>query len=129
MIGRRLTLLVTAVLLIQSPGCQKNPYCSVSGTVTYQGKRVPRGEIRFTPDHNRGNQGPAVVARIIDGQYATPDGKGIVGGAYLIRINGYDAPQASNDPTAPDFGQPLFETVVQNADLKAEDQVHDIVIE
>lgn len=111
-------------------GCEQSPYSNVSGAVTYKGQPVPNGEIRLTPDSNQGNVGPAVVAMIKDGTYATREGKGIVGGKYQVRIMGYKARIQSDDPTAPEFGPPLFKTQTQFAEFPpGEDCVHDIVLE
>lgn len=80
-----------AVLLITS-GCGSPASASyeVSGTVTYDGKPIPRGNIVFTPDSKAGNTGPGTVAEIKDGKFETPDGKGVVGGKYILLVTGYD---------------------------------------
>jgi hypothetical protein len=98
----------------------------VSGTVTFEGKPVPKGLIFFDPDVTKGGSGGQGFANILDGKYNTADkGKGVRGGAYTVRINGFDGKEA---PEAP-FGAALFpehteakelpkETSVQNFDLK-----------
>lgn len=122
-----LAVLIAATMI----GCNGNALTNVSGTVTYQGTPVASGEIRLTPDSNAGNQGPAVVAMIRDGKYKTPKDKGVVGGAYQLRIMGYGAAPKSDDPTASEFGDMLFETQHQTAEFPEgeEEYVHNITIE
>lgn len=62
----------------------------VSGEVRYEGQLVPAGEIVFRPNTNKGNDGPGSVARIRDGRYETEPGRGVVGGAYVVEIVGFD---------------------------------------
>src|SRR5262249_49969161 len=63
----------------------------VSGTVTYQGKPVPVGQIVFEPDASAGNSGQAAFAKIKDGHYDTRlDGQGTLGGPHQVRIHGRD---------------------------------------
>lgn len=80
----------------------------VSGRVTYKGEPVPKGFVTFMPDTSKGNSGPGGGAAIVDGQYRTEPGKGIVGGPHLVRIVGYDgvATQESGEEL-PD-GKSLF---------------------
>jgi hypothetical protein len=87
-------------------GCKgdSGPY-RVSGTVTFQGKSVPAGEIFFDPDVAAGNGGAQGYARVRDGRFDTAEGgRGIQGGAYVIRIGGYDGASATELP----LGKPLF---------------------
>ncbi len=59
---------------------------SVSGAVSLGGRPVPAGEVVFEPDASKGNNGPGSVVRIRDGRYQTEPGRGVVGGAYVVRI-------------------------------------------
>ena len=111
---------------VLSIGCGDDGKFTVIGTVTYKGQPVPAGEIRFTPD--KGNKGPIILVRIKDGKYETPKDKGIVGGAYQLRVSGYGAAGNSNDPTAPDFGKQLFETYREDVEFPKEDFEHNIEI-
>lgn len=121
---------VAAVIAVFICGCSADPYSKVSGTVTFKGEPVPKGEIRFTPDSTQGNKGPSVTAIIRDGKYETPSEKGIVGGKYQLRIMGYGVAKATNDPTASEFGDSLFRTQHQSAEFpKGEDVEHDVVVE
>lgn len=70
----------------------------VSGQVQFDGKPLPAGKIYFTPDASRGNQGPQGTATIENGKYDTEETRfGIVGGPYIVRIEGYDGIQPPND--------------------------------
>ena len=54
----RWRMALTAALLVGTSGCGLGdglPRYRVSGTVTYDGKLVPKGFITFTPDTSRGN--------------------------------------------------------------------------
>ena len=91
----------------------------VSGTVTFEGRPIPKGLIFFDPAP--GTPGTQGFANIEDGRFDTsvPDkGRGIRGGAYLIRILGFDGKEA---PEAP-FGQPLFPEHELTRDLPAQNQ-------
>ena len=78
----------------------------LSGTVTYDGKPIPQGMIKFTPA--KGTKGPQGNAQIVDGKYNTQEqgGSGVVGGAYKITVSGFDG-KADPDKELP-MGQPLF---------------------
>lgn len=110
-------------------GCRDDGKYAVSGIVTFKGEPVPAGEIRFTPDMSKGHNGPVVLAKIKEGRYETPRDKGVVGGPYQLRVSGYGASGNSKDPSAPDFGRPLFPTHRQSVELPKEDHEHNIVIE
>jgi hypothetical protein len=73
-------------------GCDGEKTYNISGTVTYQGKPVPTGQIVFEPDASAGNKGAAAFAKIKDGHYdtSTGDSRGTVGGPHLVRIQGRD---------------------------------------
>lgn len=80
----------------------------VSGKVTYKGKPVPKGFITFEPDSSKGNEGPGGGAEIVDGEYSTESGKGVLGGPYRVKIVGYDGvPTRQSGEELPD-GKPLF---------------------
>jgi hypothetical protein len=103
-------LIVVALLTMTCPGCGGSGphYHTISGTVTFQGSPVPMGEVSLTPNQAEGNTGPTVVCQIADGHYHSPPGKGVVGGAYIAVISGFQKPPASRDPTASEFGKRLF---------------------
>jgi len=86
--------------------------------VTYNGKPIPKGVIHFDPQGG----GPAGFANIVDGKYDTGQGKGVRGGAYDIRVNGFDGKEA---PEAP-FGQALFPEYTGTKDLPSADSTYDL---
>ena len=126
----QLNLWLAIVGLAILSGCgSEDARFTVSGTVTYRGKPVPMGEVQFMPDSTQGNRGPAVMATIEDGKYETPDGKGVVGGPYVLLITGYAKAVPSNDPTASAYGPELFRQTRQDFDFPREDCTHDITVE
>ena len=61
----------------------------VSGTVTLDGQPVTAGQVLFQPDPGAGNSGAPGFAPIREGKYDTKaDGKGTIGGAHIVRIEG-----------------------------------------
>ncbi|MDA1015614.1 MAG: hypothetical protein O3A00_14320 [Planctomycetota bacterium] len=80
----------------------------VSGEVTFAGKPVPSGTIMFVPDNAAGNSGPGGMAVIKDGRYET-NGKGVVGGAYIVKIEGYDGVPVRESGEELADGKPMFE--------------------
>ncbi len=95
----------------------------VSGTVTYNGKPIPKGLIFFDPRVD----GPQGFANIVDGKYDTSQqGKGVRGGStYNVRVNGFTGIEANEAP----FGQPLFPEYTGVKELPAEDSTFDLDIQ
>lgn len=88
----------------------------VAGTVNYDGKPIPKGVIHFEPDVTKGETGQAGFANIVNGQFTTAkEGKGVRGGAYVVRVNGFDGKEAAEAP----FGQWLFPEHTEKRDLPA----------
>ena len=109
-VGWLLMIAATAV------GCGGGPRVyELSGTVTYQGKPVPAGNIVFEPDTSQGNQGAPGYAKIKNGQYDTRQngGEGTVGGPHLVRIIGLDGVARGELVN----GSPLFPEFNTTADL------------
>jgi hypothetical protein len=95
----------------------------VSGTVTYDGKPIPKGLIFFDPDASKGTDGRQGFANIIHGKYDTAEnGQGVRGGAYHVRVNGFDGIEANEAP----FGQALFPEYTGAADLPKADSTYDL---
>jgi hypothetical protein len=93
----------------------------VSGTVNHDGKPIPKGLIFFDPQAD----GPQGFANIANGSYDTAlEGQGVRGGAYNIRVNGFDGKEANEAP----FGQPLFPEYTGTKDLPQEDSKFDLDI-
>jgi len=93
MIRTRASLAVLAILPpLAFASCGGDRTYNLSGTVTFQGKPVPAGQIIFEPDPSAGNKGPAAFAKIKDGRYDTSldNGQGTIGGPHLVRIHGRD---------------------------------------
>ena len=116
-----------ALALVAVPfaaGCFKGgpPEYHLSGSVTFQGKPVPAGQLFFDPDYARGNDGPAGFAYIKDGRYDTrAGGKGVVGGPHTVRIHGADGKPDAELPV----GRPLFREYAAKAALPRQDGTHD----
>lgn len=108
-------------------GCAKSDGLEryqLSGTVTYDGQPVPKGEIQFTPNSREGNPGPGTFLKIENGHYETAYGKGVLGGSYGVRIVGYDG-KANSDS---DLGVSLFKPYSEKIDLPKEDSTQDFEI-
>jgi hypothetical protein len=115
--------LVAAFALV---GCDREEVLyDVTGTVTFDGKPIPKGLIFFDPDVTKGGTGPQGFANILDGKFTTAvQGKGVRGGAYVVRVNGYDGKEA---PEAP-FGQYLFPEYEEKRELPKENSHLDLSI-
>jgi hypothetical protein len=73
----------------------------VSGAVTYQGRPVDEGEIRFTPIKD--TVGPVTLARIANGRYDAAAKDGVPVGTHQVQILAYLAdpnarPEAKGTP-------------------------------
>lgn len=91
----------------------------VSGVVTYSGKPIPKGLIFFDPQ----GDGPQGFANIVNGKYDTAEqGRGVRGGAYDVRVNGFDGRKIDDAP----FGQGLFPEYTGTKDLPQEDSTYNL---
>lgn len=101
---------------------------SLTGTVSFDDKPVPKGFITFVPDGDKGNKGPGSGAPIVDGKFETPDAMGHIGGAHTVEIVGYDGvPTTVEGESLPD-GTPLFAKAFLSADLPKEDGTMDFEV-
>lgn len=105
-------------------GCRKGDGLKsyrLTGLVTLDGKPIPAGEIIFTPDMGKKNDGVQGIAVIRDGKYDTgaSGGKGIAGGPTIIRVNGMS--------DVPGKGQTLCEYEMQ-MDLPRADGKQDLAV-
>lgn len=91
----------------------------VSGMVTHAGLPVPVGEIAFEPDPDQGNSGPGTVTRIEAGRFRTEPGRGVVGGAMIVRLSGFDGVVHGESLE----GRPLFAPRSVNRTLPRKDSV------
>lgn len=121
--GMRWAPLVMLGALLLLTGCQQEQADGflVSGTVTYQGKPVPRGTLLLTPDTSKGNSGPAVSLDIVDGKFETPSTAKTrhQGGAYRVYIDGFDG-NAKPEAELP-LGRALFMEYETEVTLPEED--------
>lgn len=106
---------LAAACLVAALGCSSDQDFHLEGEITYQGQPIPAGEIIFTPDTSKGNRGPGNLARIKSGRYETAQGKGHVGGPYILTINAFDG-QSDPKNMLPD-GQALFTNRQLTVDL------------
>jgi hypothetical protein len=111
--ARTLTRPIALLLLAAVVGCDSGPKrYPLSGTVTVGGRPVPAGEVVFEPDSAKGNNGPGSLARITDGRYETYPEKGVLGGAYVVRITPFDGvPFGDSNDGKPLLAKPYVETV------------------
>jgi hypothetical protein len=115
------THLLIVCLLLTSLGCgsaERATKHAISGTVTYGGDPVPSGSLRLTPDHDKGNRGPATTIVISEGTYQSLPDYGVVGGPYIAEITGFEALSAEE---AEKFvtPKPLFKPFTVAVDLEA----------
>jgi len=72
---------------------------------TFDGRPIPAGIIWLDPDLAAKNDGPQGFVEFRDGVFDTrKGGRGHGGGAYVVRIQGYDGTPANEFP----MGRPLF---------------------
>lgn len=94
-----------AALLALAAGCGpgEERLFDVTGTVAVGGTPVPAGMVFFDPAGPTG--GTQGFANIKDGKFNTADGgRGVRGGAYRVRVSGFDGKAANEAP----MGQTLF---------------------
>ena len=115
MIRKAAAALCFALAVLAVAGCDSGEKTyDVTGTVTHDGKPVTKGLIFFDPDATKKATGPQGFANIKDGKFTTAEnGRGVRGGPYTIRINGFDGKEA---PEAP-FGQALFPEYTESREL------------
>jgi hypothetical protein len=114
--------LLLSLMLLTGCGEQEKIY-DVSGTVTYNGKPVAKGLIFFDPDASKGTGGGQGFANIVDGKYNTAEmGQGVRGGAYHVRVNGFDGKEANDAP----FGQALFPEYTGTTELPQANSTYDL---
>lgn len=108
-------------------GCQTGPRIyHVKGTVQYKNQPVPAGVVYFDPDSTQQNDGPQGYAFIKDGVFdtAAKGGRGVVGGAYVVRIEGFDGKPGEELP----MGRALFVDFKKSLDLPKQDSTQDFQV-
>ncbi len=126
--GLRSVCLLLAVMML---GCSESgpERYKLSGSVTYGGKPVPAGNITFDPDSSQGNSGPGSVVEIKDGRYSSEPDQGILGGAYVVVVNGYDGVSIeSGEGGMQPMGQPMFPAFETRSDFPKSDSTHDFEV-
>ena len=101
----RWVLGLAALVLLQGCGGEKGPEkYEVSGQVTYGGKPIKSGDIRFEPKGGLVNAQTMSYARITNGHYSTET----VGGAHFVNIRDLtgdiDMGDAESQGSKPLFG-------------------------
>ncbi len=75
-----------ACLLLSGCGDKGLPSKVVHGTVTFEGKPVDQGSVRFVPIED--TSGPASVGQVIDGNYSIEARGGVVLGKHRVEVTG-----------------------------------------
>src|SRR5262245_32799719 len=97
----------------------------ISGQVTYAGRPVKAGIIRFEPAGETMDPRTAPETFIRDGRYELPREKGVAGGSYKVYINAFDGIPGPESP----HGTPLFRsTYAVKVDLPTEPTTKNIDI-
>jgi hypothetical protein len=119
--------MILAVVMLASIGCggDKLGRHAVSGTITFQGKPVPKGFVRLIPYSTQGTIGPGGGGPIVNGKFHAPASKGVVAGAYLIEIDGVDGVPAKEGGEELKDGKALFPMVRVEHVFPNEDSVWD----
>lgn len=112
----RVAIGLFALAILGAAGCgPRGPArYQIEGQVTFRGKPVPSGLIRFEPDASKGNHGPVGYAAIKDGRYTTDTQgcKGALEGPLAAFMTGGPAP----DPKV-EFPKMWFEEYHTTIDL------------
>jgi hypothetical protein len=107
-------VLTLVVCIFALTGCNGETVYPVSGSVEYLGQPVPAGQIFFDPDPAKGTPGPQGFAVIKEGRFDTKqNGRGISGGGYIVRIEGFDGQPGEEMP----LGKALFPSFEEPRDL------------
>lgn len=106
------------------------PRYQLEGTVLFEGKPVPKGEITFRPDSTAGNKGPGGFTTIEQGKFKVAADKGVVGGAYIFAITGFDGiPIPGSDVGEPiQNGKTLFANIEIKKELPKNDSTIDLEV-
>ena len=93
----------------------------IAGQVTYQGKPVKVGLIRFTPQVQAESARPIVAGAISDGRYSLKSGHGSDGGSYRVQISGFTGVPKQAGPVMDPLGDQLFPDVIRTATVPCSD--------
>jgi hypothetical protein len=82
---RGLRLMATAAMALALSSCKQPPVpAGCQGEVSYEGKPVATGQIRFFP--LAGTPGPGASTTVRDGRYTISVGPGLTAGTYLVAV-------------------------------------------
>ena len=117
-------------------GCSRGPSLErfpVAGTVTHDGRPVPRGSVWFEPTASVGRIAATGFAVIENGIYGTPPDTSPGKGLYRVRIIGHDGtPPTDKDltemmPGQKFLGQPVFPEFTTTLELTGRNDPLDFV--
>lgn len=114
-VGAAVVLVAATVVGCADTGPKRH---RLSGEVKYDGQPIPYGDIVFTPDAAKKNDGPQGFAKIRDGRYETEGDKGIGGGPTILHVTGFSGPD----------GKGIMCEVDISVDLPRDGGTHDITI-
>jgi hypothetical protein len=114
------------VLLAAGCGPRGLARYSLEGTVTFDGKPVPGGQVILEPDSGADNRGPGAYCDITDGRFTTPPGRGHVGGPHRLRIMGFVF--TTDTSTGDRMGRPLFPPYDMRLDLPRANARQDVIV-
>ena len=106
----------------------------VAGTVTHDGRPVPRGSVWFEPTASVGRIAATGFAVIESGTYQTPPGTSPGKGLYRVRIIGRDGtPPTEKDladimPGQKFHGQPVFPEYTTTIELTGRNDRLDLIV-
>ena len=87
----------------------------IAGEVTYAGKPVKVGVIKFTPEGRSGSSSQLVEGEIREGKYVVRPGHGSHGGTYRVQVSGFTEVPKKNGSVTDPKGDPLFPEVTRTA--------------
>jgi hypothetical protein len=113
------TVAIVAILLLPGCGDSGPPKYRLSGKVTYGGKPISYGDIRFEPKSGLNNVQTMAFARFRDGQYETE----VVGGPHWVYVRDLTGDVDMGDSANP-AGKAMFQMEYRGeTDLPPHDQV------
>jgi hypothetical protein len=90
-----MTVGIAVASMVSGMGCRRNDgpeRVALSGSVTFQGRPVQEGQIRFVP--LGATTAPVTIGAIRDGAYAMRGGQGVPVGTHRVEITAFNP----NDP-------------------------------
>lgn len=96
----------------------------IEGEITFNGQPIPGGTIEFEPDSGQGNEGPLSKAMFRDSKFLIDSRRGIIGGPYIVRIEGYTAPLDGDSGPGSKTPMPIFKQYVTKMELPKSATTH-----